>query len=399
MTAGRISRYIFIALFFFSLVFLQAMSAFSFRMRLADYYIGKNQDEKAMQVYGKILRKDLVKKRLSAEEFADVNFDLGRLAAKLDFTNLAVEAYARGSARFSGSDYRKYYDRKNLNRDKMLATGLLEAGRLELAAGEFQRLGEIYPDFRDAGKYIDVTLDLRRQKAPAGNENFYFNLGDSYIANGLFKEARAFFTKRILDYGVGAMEVLKYLNGKYSRDADIRAKVWGDNIYAVLEDFETGEPQFKRYLSNAAAKINKHCITKEAAREGKRSELLDIVYSKEGYDYWVKDVKIPLKRTDSRLGLRLFIKSDNRSANEALLFWVVYREQALTGICAPAYARRDLGNGWEEWRIDGLSESAKLLAAKRNWSQDGMVMEKVIVDIHGVSGRFYFDEIELFLAG
>ncbi|MDP2913457.1 MAG: hypothetical protein Q8N91_05560 [Candidatus Omnitrophota bacterium] len=385
-----------IGFYIFAAAALHISSTASFRFRLADYYKCNGQYGKAIRIYDKILRKDSVKRILSESALVRANFEIGLLAAKFDFMNLAIESYARGGAGFEFPDLKRHYTGKDLSHEKLPAIGLLEAGRFEPAIKEFRKLAGLYPDFRDAGKYINAADDMQRQNIRAGRENFYFNLGDTYVENGLFKDARAFFTKRILDYGVSPMDVLRYLNKKYSRNKEIVSEIWGDNIYVVLEDFETNQPQFKRYMSNAKVKINEHFIMKDFAYEGNRSEFLDMTYSKEGYDYWSKEVIIPINAPDLNLGLRLFVKGDNLSGRQ-LLFWVVYKKQGLTGICNPPFTRLDAGNGWTEWRINNLSESARAIASRNNWNSDGMMMEKIIIDMQGCSGKFYIDEIQLIL--
>lgn len=398
MTAGRMFRYAVVLILALVLIILHTLSTASFRFKIADYYRCRNQYAKAIGVYSKILRKDLVKPELSKQKTAQANFGLGYLAAKLDFRNVAIEAYTRGYSKLSEKDLGEYYFRESLDCDKLAAIGLLEAGKFEAAVKEFRELAEIYPDFHDAARYIDTASDLRGRNITPGAENFYFDLGDGYIKNRLFKEARGFFTKRILDYAVSPLDTLRYLDKKYSRDAGTVSRVWGDNIYVILDDFENINTRLKRYLSNSAAKVNRHYIMKGAGARGGRSEFLDITYSKKGYDYWSEDVSIPLSAPDLNLGIRLFIKSDN-SSRQVPLFWISYgKETGSTGVCNPSYTRSDLGNGWEEWRVNDLSESARNLGLKHKRDVNSMTLEKVIVDIQGASGEFYLDEIELFLA-
>ena len=125
---------------------------------------------------------------------------------------------------------------------------------------------------------------------------------------------------------------------------------------------------------------------------------LDITYTKEGYDCWAKDTKIPLDGTDLNLGLRLFIKRDRLSAQE-LYFRIDYRSQddGFVGECTPGTVRRDMGNNWEELKIDNLFKRAKKVASRGNWNTKDMVMDRVIIDTCSISGKFYVDEVELFL--
>lgn len=374
-------------------------SAVWFRMKVADHYMENNQYAKAIRLYEKILRKDKVKPRLGAASRATVNFEKGNAAEKLGLSNLAAESYAAGSTAGPGIDLSKYRSGKDLAGRKLLAIGMLEAGRFDAAIEEFRGLRTAYPDFEESEKYINTARDLKKAYPSGNRNNFLFSVGDAYIHNQLFDEARAFYAKRLLDYGVDLSYLLEYLNRKYSGDNGIMSKVWGGNIYVVLEDFETVDTRLNRSYSSAVAKVNVHRIAGETAYKGKSSEFLEVDYAKEGYDYWMKDVSIPLDAADLKLGLRMFVKGDNLSGR-APLFWVAYNEgSGSTGILSPACFIRDLSNGWREWRLDNIYDSAKLLASERRWRQDKMVIEKIIIDMRGIPGKFYIDDIELFIAG
>lgn len=364
-------------------------------MRLADYYIKNCQHINAIKLYNKILRKNSVRKNLKERNFAKINFDLGYLYSQLNFINPAIESYARGSAKFAIVGIDHYYRRDDLEKDKLLAIGFLEAGRWDIAIEEFKKLKQLYPQFLEVEKYIKTAMNLKEKNSRRDDRNFYFMVGEAYIQNQLFNEAKVFFTKRILDYGFHPLEVLNYLNQAYSQNREIREKVWGDNIYVTLEDFETIEPQLSKWVGNAKSKVNSHHITTDAAYKGIHSEFLDITYTKAGFDYWTKPVDMLLTNPNLVLAVRMFIKSEELFKG-CLEINISYPKQGTSGIWQ-ADVKENTAGGWEECRIDNLSEKAKTIASRFNWNTSEMKLDRIIIDTAGVSNKFYIDEIELYL--
>ena len=130
-------------------------SAVWFRLKIAEDYKQNKQSKKAIQIYEKVLRKNNSRNNLSDKYFTKINFSLGYLYAAKDLRNLSIESYARGSKELTGIAIDDYYRRNDLDKDKLIAIGLLEAGRWDEAIIEFEKLKKIYPEFKKARKYIN----------------------------------------------------------------------------------------------------------------------------------------------------------------------------------------------------------------------------------------------------
>jgi len=340
---------------------LQFSSTAWFREKLAGCYEARQEYTKAIQLYNRILVKDGVKRRIDGEDLARIYLSMGSLYAGLDLRNLAIESYTK--AVLSSPEITQYPKSADPAGNKLLVIGMLEAEGLKKADAEESSTDEL------------------------------FLIGDTYIENGLFGEARAFFTKRILDYGAGPVDVLAYLHRRYGRDKRIRERVWGKDIYVALEDFERIEPGLGMWDDNSG--FDDHRITKEIAYKGRYSEFLAITSFGQNRDWWAKSVKIPLDDKDLELGIRFFIKSPRPDMNK-LHFNTVYPEQKETGLYSGSI-RRDIGEGWEEYRIDDISMIAGSIAQDYNWDPKGMYVDKIVVDTRGHSNRFYVDSIELYV--
>lgn len=399
-------RYISFGIFCVTLIGLQINSAVWFRMKLADYYKSNCEYVKAIKLYDKILRRNSVKGSLDSRTFSEINFDLGYLYRKLNLSNLAIESYTAGSEKFIIDIKDSYYVTGDLEKDKLPALGLLEAAKWNRAIKEFQRLKQFHPNsYGIIDRYIKAVTILKNEGLTPAVKDFYFKIGDAYIQSRLFNEAKSFFTKRILDYGIEPVPVLAYLQKKYGNNTQVVKDVWGDDIYVTLEDFETVRPRLNKWVSNIWGKVYNHCITDEAAYKGYRSEFFDISYTgvykgtdrSYGGDYYylVKIVNIPLQHKALNLGLRLFIKN-NRPYKNNLCFNTLYTAAGESGICG-ASSRKEMGNDWWQYKIEGLFKIAKFVAADRRWDIDRMVIDKVMVDTKGICGIFFIDEIELYL--
>jgi len=376
------------------LVSLWLNSSCWFRLKLIDYYKDKGQPKKVIQLYNKILRRNNIKEELNNETFVEIYFGLGFLYAGFNLSNLAIESYARGSEKSVEAVIGSYYQRDDFKQDRLIAIGLLEAGKSKAAINELQRLKRIYPNFENAEKYISVadallTMDL------AVDDEFYFKLGDAYIQYGLFDEARNFFAKRILYYGINPIQMLTYLHQNYSESREVIRRVWGDDIYVTLEDFEVLNPQLIQWVSKIKVKVNRHSIVDRVAYKGNRSEFLDISSMEKGRDLWVKIVNISLDDMSFDLGVRAFIRSKKPSPH-SLRFNVKYPRCHESGVSSGSEGR-ELGGGWREYRIENLGERARRIALRRGWNTERMFVDKVILDTQGVSNQFYIDDVELYL--
>ncbi|MBL7070812.1 MAG: tetratricopeptide repeat protein [Candidatus Omnitrophica bacterium] len=365
-----------------------------FRRIAADHCKASGRYPQAIAFYKKIIRKDSVKKHLIGSDFASVNFNLGYLYAQIGLTNSAIESYASGSARSIDIKTEDYYS-GDLEKDRLIAVGLLEAGNWDAAIDEFQKMKRRYPRSADIDSYLRTADSLKQEGIASGRRDIFFDIGDAYIRNRLFDEARPFFTRRILDYGVHPLEVLRHLRRAYYADPDIKQKVWGDEIYVTLEDFERIKPHLKRWITQARPRTNDHHISDEVAFKGARSEFLDILYSKKDYDYWIVDVDIPLDG-DLPLGLRVFVKSKERFIGH-LKENIIYSGGKGSSVIERPDVKINAGDGWEMQRTVGLYEKAQAIGEEIGCGGCTIKMDKVIIDTAGGSNQFYVDDIELFI--
>ncbi len=371
-------------------------SAIWFRLKRANFYQKKQEYSRAIEIYRKILRKDSLVKKIDLRTFFKINFSLGYLYADLDLDNLSIEHYAKGAMRFLPNNIDGYYRHNDLDKDKLLAIGLIEAGCFKEAKREFEKLGQLYPNFKIAQNYINLIRNLEKNNIIATDDNFLFLIGDYYIKSGLFQEARDFFTKRIIDYGRDYLKVLTYLNTNYAQDKEIIKRVWGENIYVSLEDFEDLYPKFVPWLADTKERLRRHLITNETAYQGSYSELLDLTSSLEGANYWVRPIMIKFDESDFKLGIRIFKKGPS-DVKSTLRLGLVYPKEDKSGIY-PTAKIKDRGDGWQEYTIENLYENLKTRDAKIfGWDTEGFYIDKIIWDTQGAGGTIYLDSIELFI--
>ncbi len=355
------------------------------------------ESTKAINLYNKILRKNRLKGFKNCAYYGIIYLDLGREYAEFKLRNLAIESYVRGVKLYPDSKLDGYYCRVDLEKDKLLAIASLESGNLVKAIKEFQRLRNYYPEFQEARKYLGMAATLNRQNMDLSQKYSYFTIGDTYIKYGLYEEARSFFTKRILDYGLDSLEVLSYLDRKYSSLHKIRNKIWGRDIYVTLEDFENNENRLKNWVNITEGSVKGHGITSQESYKGNYAELLDITYKKEeGFDFWVKPVLIRLDNASLSLGVRVFVKKSDPERGHIKLN-IDYPREGWTGVWHYDINEK-ADKGWQEWRIDNLVSKAYKLGSDFNRKNfEEMKIDRIIFDTSAKSGRIFIDEIELFI--
>lgn len=405
MKVPKIYRYVFVGVCGATIIFFYAASAPAGRTALALFFEKNGRYEEAARIYKTILRKNDIKKDMSKAALSAINLSVSQIYARLGLSNLAVESLSRVIPVKSGIEKKNRFFEDDIDKDKLFGLGAIEGGKPDEAIRLFNRIRPFYTagfDISLINAYISVASGLKGSGLAAGSADFYFKIGDLYIANRLYSDARQFYTRRIIDYGVNPVSVLYYIREKYSQNAEIVKNVWGDDIYVTLEDFEGLDPKFHNWVSNITGKIYSHRITREAARRGLCSEFYDIVYSGTyqgpdpswggDYYYLAKVVSIPLK---PHIGLRMYVKSE-KSRKCSLCFNAVYPSSNTSGI-GGNFSVHDAGNGWYRYEINDLYGDARTIASSRGWSTEGMMMDKVIFDAKGFTGIFFIDEVELFL--
>lgn len=174
--------------------------------------------------------------------------------------------------------------------------------------------------------------------------------------------------------------------------------------------------QVELYKSSKPPQISEHKLTNEIAHSGKKSEVFEITYPVPcWYDFWGKDVDIPLA---GPLGGRLYARSTVPDTQLALFVMVSFGTSHRVMFCA-ALTRLEL-NQWQELKIDDIYQIAKKRALSQNdnvgeiktypellvshytvdaetqWDYQQMRIRKIGFSTGGKPGQFSIDDLELF---
>jgi len=259
-----------------SLAVLFLSSTTFFRLKIARYYSENERYEEAVKIYHKILRKEESRNYFSPKLVSHINFMLGHLYSRLLLENLAIEYYAKSALYLSELDLKEYFYKHNFDIDKLMVLGLLEGGNFKKADEVSHELGKIYTSSSDFQKFQVIALQLIDKQWSPSRKKDLFKLGETYIYLQLFEAARGFFVKRIVDYGVSNLEVLTYLKDTHSDNIPVKQRIWGDEFFVTLEDFEVTDTQLLKWLGRISARVNSQYIDNSVAYRSTRSEWLDI---------------------------------------------------------------------------------------------------------------------------
>lgn len=269
------------------------------------------------------------------------------------------------------------------------------------AMAEYEKILAVDRDYRILAKAVSLTVGKEWEDALRRSmdekRKICLRMAGQLIREEKWGQARDFTTKKILKY-LNPVEVLELLNVEFNAPSasGIREKIWGDAIYVVLEDFEdTDKPVLSGWSFHAFAEKIIHKISKDVFHKGSRSEYFDLTYRGEGWDYWIKDVDIPLSGKALPVGIRIFIKSEKPFQGALHLATRHGKDQDKEGIWQTDQAK-DAGRGWQMRWIGDLFAVAQT-QAKHTDSPDLACATKVIVNTRCDSNQFYVDDIELFL--
>ncbi|MDI6783731.1 MAG: C25 family cysteine peptidase, partial [bacterium] len=188
-------------------------------------------------------------------------------------------------------------------------------------------------------------------------------------------------------------------------------------IVVPIETFETvTSVQISPYKHSRPAQIVKHNLTNELAYSGKKSEVFALIYPEScWFDYWGKDIDIPL---EGPIGVRLYTRSTVLDTQLSLMVMVSFGTTHRVVFCSQL-TRLGL-NRWLELKIDDLYQVAKKRALSQDdnvgdikvypellishcnldagpiWDIDDMRIRKIGFNTGGKPGQFWIDDIELF---
>lgn len=377
-------RWTILIILFLILLALWLNSTTWFRLKLADYYMREQNYDKAISICKKILRKENL---TAGYQILD---SVGIFKERL-ITFLLTNAYLKNAE--SHFEQAKDYFKPTT----------LDFHLFDRAMTEYEEINRLYEDCQKTFASIPEELSNKWQeilkKSNEEKSKACFAFGQEYIKRKMWQEARIFYTKKILKY-LNPVAVLEKLDRLYNTDEylDIKEKVWRQDIFVTLEDFEdSNDPVLIEWPIDAKPIVNAHVISKDVSHTGRRSEYLDLSYAEGGgiHDYWMKSVNLPLTNPALPLGIRVYIKS-SEPFKGALRIHITYLKEG-TGAFWDSDVRQEVGGGWEVKKTENLMDNVIALGSSRNWNIDEMVIDNVLINTGGISNKFYVDDIELYL--
>jgi tetratricopeptide (TPR) repeat protein len=354
-------------------------------LKLAEYYINTQDYDKAIIIYKKALRKEKLNPIYRILDFLEIS--------KVNLVEPLFVAACLKSAKYHFRQARHYVDVNTIT-SQLFDMSMTEYGLIDKLYREYQET--FASGTKDNKEWSELLKKVKDEKIQT-----CFAFGEGYVKKKMWKEARNYYTREILKY-LNPIVVLEQAGKLYNTDSqfDIKRKIWGEDIFVVLEDFEDStNPVLIEWTMDAAPLINAHTISNEASHKGSRSEYLDLSYSHQRrvYDYWMKPVNLPLSNSGLSSGIRLFIKS-SRPFQGNLGMSITYLKEEQTAIWKSdvTYSQQD-EKGWEIRKIEDLYDKATSLGLDRNWNITEMVIDSIIIDTKGISAKFYVDDIELYL--
>ena len=373
------------------------------RVKLANYYTRTKHYNEAINAYNKIIRKEKahLKPRVHDSIFlSGIHFILSELYSRKNMKNLAIEEYVNAFKMNPQIDEPVFLFSNDPLDYRRLAMAFLESGNFDQAIKYFIKIqGHFFGDM-EIEKYIFIAKEMKAiNPQPVLNDDFYFSIGEQYIAKELWAEAKVFFTKRITK-NVGPVEVLRYLNKRYNLNekSEIRNKVWGENLYVSLEDFEDSKaPVFVNGPSDAKSTVRSHEIARGISHGGNCSEYFDLTYAIERYyDYWVKTEHISISIENLPLSVRLFVKSAKPFRGDLRLI-IAYPVSSVQGVINSQPGAGSITADWRLLKIEDVLKKAKVVGQRFKWNTSKMEIVGVVVNTGADTNQFYIDDIELFL--
>jgi hypothetical protein len=231
-------------------------------------------------------------------------------------------------------------------------------------------------------------------------------------AQSLFESGESYYRKNdLLNALLKYSESFKY--GNRSPGLTKRLK----RILVPIETFEkVTAVQIIPFASSKPVQTIRHEITNEIAYRGKKSEVLELKYPEGGwYDFWGKDVHIPLV---SPVGVRLYARSTVENTQLSLMVAVSFGTAHRVVFCSPLTQLRL--NHWVDLEINDIYQIAKkralspddnfgelkvypeLMVSYMNfdpsplWDVNNMWIQKIGISTGSNPGQFWIDDIELF---
>jgi len=264
---------------------------------------------------------------------------------------------------------------------------------------EFQTIRDFDARYRQSLQFLNMVVDnewedivLQEKKA---RQQACLKYGNQLVLSGNLDLARDFFTRQILSYLTPA-EALVLVHGAYGQpgSASVRRKIWGDDIFVVLEDFEKLErPIFYNWSSTQKVYAKTHAISKAKSRSGQRSEYFAVDYPRCGGTLWVRDVDIALSE-GIPFGVRFYVHGQD-SVNTQIGVGLWYsREKVSEPIVVNN--RIPVSGGWQKLWVEDLFSEAMKCVKQSGKSKDNLIINRIILTTNCKTGPFYVDDVELY---
>lgn len=344
-------------------------------MKVVEFYKGIGRYDRVV-IYEKILRKAKVTKA-SPETIRCLSEK-----ARQDYRE-AVDYYLKNAERLSRENYSELVEFEKLLDFYQIVVGLDDSYRRSLSI-----LGIPVDTYWD-----EIFLAAKKKKIA-----LCLSFGENLARQRRFREARIFYTTTMTEYFT-PVEVLQILGDLYDvpEKKMVREKIWGKNIFVVLEDFEnTTRPVISNWATSNYPRVKAHEISGNEFYTGSQSEYFDLRYASPGWDYWAKRVDIPLAAKNRPMGVRFYLKSRGPFKGCLRFTVVMGGDQKRTGIWHEDEVR-DAERGWQMRWVDDVYQKAVLSATKSGIPAENLRIDQIIINTDGHSNQFYVDDIELYL--
>lgn len=239
-------------------------------------------------------------------------------------------------------------------------------------------------------RYYYATEETREKLARMGAE-----LGTNLAAGGNHADALRAFSAGAMVSG----EPVAYLREQATKlDSELRAALWPQEPYIVIQDFHAANAQpLESVLNEQERPIQKLGITNEIARAEGSSAVVAVGPSQhpEGWCWFAFDTYLPI--VEQNFALRAYLRHEQDARVRILLgYWFELAQQSANTFHD---ATRTLADGWRHYDIERDFHRERTEAAREaGYLATGGIINKIGVDVPpGGPNRIWLDRVELYL--